>query len=219
MERTIRVTGRGKISVRPDTMRLNINLSEVHKDYQKAVEASAERTKTLREVLERAGFDPKDLKTAHFTVNTENEGYYDKNNNWKQRFAGYRFIHNLHISFDLDNGKLGKALYELANCGVNAEISIGYTVKDQEAAKNLLLESAVRDSRAKAEALAKASEVELGRIINIDYSWGQLEICNRAVDDMTFGGVACAKNASIDLDIEADDIDLSDTVTIVWEIK
>lgn len=219
MERTIRVTGRGRISLKPDMMRLIIKISEVHKDYQETIEASSERTQTLREALGNAGFDPKDLKTLFFSVDVENEGYYDKNNNWKQKFAGYRFTHNLRISFDLDNGKLGKALYQLAKCGVNAEISIGYTVKDPDAAKDLLLESAVKDSANKASTLAKASGVELGRVVSIDYSWGELDIYGRAVDDMKIGGAAFSKTMSIDMDIEADDIDVTDTVTIVWEIQ
>ena len=122
-------------------------------------------------------------------------------------------------AFDLDNGKLGKALYLLAKCGVNAEISIGYTVKDPDAAKDLLLESAVKDSANKASTLAKASRVELGRVVSIDYSWGELDIYGRAVDDMKIGGAAFSKTMSIDMDIEADDIDVTDTVTIVWEIQ
>ena len=33
MERTIKVTGKGKISVKPDLIQLNINAGEVYQDY------------------------------------------------------------------------------------------------------------------------------------------------------------------------------------------
>lgn len=41
MERTIRVTGKGKISVKPDTIRLIMTVEGANKVYDKAVKESA----------------------------------------------------------------------------------------------------------------------------------------------------------------------------------
>lgn len=41
MERTIRVTGKGKVSVKPDTIRLIMTVEGTNKDYDKAVKESA----------------------------------------------------------------------------------------------------------------------------------------------------------------------------------
>ena len=222
MERTIRVTGRGRVSVRPDTIEVGIYLNKVYPEYSKAMEASAELTEVLKAAAERAGFDPAELKTTGFSVNTNYEGVYDKNGNWRNKFAGYRYTHSLVIRFDLDNDKLGKLLYQLADCGAEAEISISHTVKDPEPVRNELLTKAVKDSRTKAEVLAEASGVQLGEIINVDYSWGEISIMNRTADRMVFGGVdmkAAMTEDSFDMDIEADDINLQDTVTVIWGIR
>ena len=56
--------------------------------------------------------------------------------------------------------------------------------------------------------------------MNIDYSWGELEIYSRPLRNLTFGSAINAKEeSSFDLDIEAEDIDVQDTVTVVWEIR
>ena len=221
MERTIRVTGRGKMNVKPDTIELNIFVSKVYTEYAEAMEASAEMTEALKAAAERAGFDPQDLKTTGFSINMNYEGVYDEKGNWKNKFAGYRYNHNLALRFDADNAKLGKILWELSDCGADAEISINHTVKDPEPIRNQLLAKAVKDSRTKAEVLAASSGVSLGDIISVDYSWGEMQIYNRTVDEMTFGRNAKISMAeeSFDMDIEADDIHIQDTVTVIWEIK
>lgn len=221
MERTIRVTGRGKMNVKPDTIELNIFVSKVYPEYAEAMEASAEMTEVLKAAAERAGFDPRDLKTTGFSVNMNYEGVYDEKGNWKNKFAGYRYDHNLALRFDADNVKLGKMLWELSDCGADAEISINHTVKDPEPVRNELLAKAVKDSRTKAEVLAAASGVSLGDIISVDYSWGEMQIYNRTVDNLTFGSNSkiSMTEESFDMDIEADDIHIRDTVTVIWEIR
>ena len=221
MERTIRVTGRGKMNVKPDTIELNIFVSKVYPEYAEAMEASAEMTEVLKAAAERAGFDPRDLKTTGFSINMNYEGVYDEKGNWKNKFAGYRYDHNLALRFDADNVKLGKMLWELSDCGADAEISINHTVKDPEPVRNELLAKAVKDSRTKAEVLAAASGVSLGDIISVDYSWGEMQIYNRTVDNLTFrsNSKISMTEESFDMDIEADDIHIRDTVTVIWEIR
>ena len=221
MERTIRVTGRGKMNVKPDTIELNIFVSKVYPEYAEAMEASAEMTEVLKAAAERAGFDSKEIKTTRFSINMNYEGVYDEKGNWKNKFAGYRYDHNLALRFDADNVKLGKMLWELSDCGADAEISINHTVKDPEPVRNELLAKAVKDSRTKAEVLAAASGVSLGDIISVDYSWGEMQIYNRTVDNLTFGSNSkiSMTEESFDMDIEADDIHIRDTVTVIWEIR
>ena len=222
MERVIRVTGRGKISVKPDTIRLRIDASKVCKEYSDAVKESAGDTKVLRETMEKAGLDPTELKTVNFNIDSEYESYRDKHNDYQRRFAGYRYRHNLYIQFPNDNEKLGRVLYELANCSMGVEFSIRHTVKDIEAVKNELLGKAIEDSKIKAEVLSKSAGVSLGEIKTIDYSWGEMEIYSQPMGDITLlESLSYLQSASdsYGIDIEADDIDVEDTVTVVWGIK
>ncbi|MBQ7944058.1 MAG: SIMPL domain-containing protein [Lachnospiraceae bacterium] len=221
MERTIRVTGKGKISVKPDMIRLLLNLEEVFEEYEQTLQQSAKQVELLKDCFETLGFERTALKTLSFNIDTENESYKDKQGIWRSKFVGYKFRHAMKIEFEADNKLLGKVLYALAHCAVRPEFRIQYTVRDVEAAKNQLLGKAVADSKEKAKVLSEAAGVELKDIILIDYSWGEIELVSQPMDRcMTLQESCCDMGAgAYEIDIEADDIDMSDTVTVVWGIE
>lgn len=218
--RTIRVTGKGQIRLRPDTTRLTMTLSGLHREYADTLRRSAEDTETLRDVLSGFGFERSDLKTLSFGVDPEYESYRDRNNDYKQRFAGYRFRHVLKVEFPSDNDRLGKLLYALAHSKVEPEFRISYTLRDPEAAKNLLLGKAVADAKEKAAVLTQAGGVTLGEIQSIDYSWGEIDFEYRPMNGAVAAKYMQRTDAeAFDMDVEPDDIEASDTVTVLWEIR
>ena len=217
--KTIRVTGKGKIKLHPDVTRISMTLEGLQPEYGEAVRRSAEDSETLKALLEPLGFAAGDVKTLAFSVDPEYESYQEKQV-WKQRLTGYRFRHMMKIEFDSENARLGKILYALANAKtVSPEFCISYTVKDPEASKNELLAAAIRDSSAKAKVLAKAAGAKLGELQSIDYSWGEIDF---EVQPMRQMSAKMMEGSSVDygydMDIEPDDIEVSDTVTLVWEI-
>lgn len=216
--KTIRVTGMGSVSVKPDTTSLRITFGGIYKDYEETVRKSAEKTKILREAIEKSGLPGEALKTKDFSIESEYESYRDYNNDYKKRFLGYKFYHRTQIQFPKDNKMLGRVLYELSLCSVKVEFSIDYTVKDKDAVKKEVIKRAVKNSREKAEIMAIAAGVSLGEVQSIDYSWGEIDIRTSPVDKLEVRK-SYALEPSYDIDIEPDDIDLSDTVTMVWEIK
>lgn len=218
--RTIRITGRGQISVKPDTTRITISLTGLFAEYAETLRRSSEDTEALKDLLSGFGFERFDLKTLRFGVDPEYESYRDKKGDYKQRFAGYRYNHSMKVEFDSDNDRLGKILYALAHCPIRPEFRISYTVKDPEAAKNLLLGKAVADAKEKAAVLSAAGGVLLKDIQSIDYSWGEIDFEYRPMqgDVMLSKCLPMSDSRSYDLDIEPDDIDMTDTVTVVWEI-
>ena len=219
--RTIRVTGRGQLKVKPDTTRITMTLTDVFEEYCETLLRSSEDTEALKDVLSAFGFERSDLKTLSFNVDAEYERYRDKNNDYKQRFVGYRFDHVLKVEFKSDNDRLGRILYALANCSVRPELRISYTVKDPEATKKLLLGKAVTDAAEKAAVLTRAGGVRLKDIQSIDYSWGEIDFEYRPMrGDARIECCSVQMSAKrYELDIEPDDIDVSDTVTVVWEIE
>lgn len=218
MDRTIRVTGKGEIFVKPDIIRLNIKAVGTYREYSLSLRKSAEHTKLLRETISKAGFDPQNLKTDYFDINTYYEDYTDQHGEHRSRFIGYKYVHRLYIQLPNDNEQLGKVLYQFANNAVNVNLSIIYTVKDANAVKNELLGKAIEDSKIKAEVLAKAAGVFLGEIKEIDYSWGEFEIYSQPVHGIKLGKKMTPAE-EYNFDIVPGDIDVQDTVTIIWEIK
>ena len=220
--KTIRVTGKGQLKVRPDTTRITISLEGTFPEYGETLRRSSQDTERIKDLLAEFGFERSELKTLNFRVETEYESYKERGA-YKQRLVGYKFCHMMKVEFDSDNERLGKVLYALANCPLNPEFRLSYTVKDPEAAKNELLGKAVRDSMEKAAVLSEAAGVTLKGIQNIDYSWGQIDFEVRPMGQMGLTDACCeapcAEYGSYDMDIEPDDIEVSDTVTMVWEIE
>jgi len=214
--RIVRVTGRGRLTLRPDTTRITITLEGTYPEYGEALGRSAEDTETLKEMLSEFGLRRADVKTLRFQVHEEYESV-EENGVYRQRFAGYKFVHAVKVEFPSDNERLGRILYALANGKLHPEFRISYTVADPEAAKNELLRCAVADARAKAETLASAAGVALGNIRRIDYSWGEPDLEVRPVNGLRMAKMS-RDEAACDLDLEPDDIEVNDTVTVLWEI-
>lgn len=219
--RIIRVTGKGAVRVRPDTTRLTLTVGGLCPAYGEALKQSAEDTEALKAALSPLGFAGTDLKTTLFDVDTEYEGYQDEQGRWQNRFAGYRWQHALKLEFLSDRERLGRILFALGESPVRPEMHIGYTVSDPETVKNELLGKAVGDAKAKAAVLTAAAGVRLCELLSIDYSWGQLDLevrpMRKAVMMDACAG-ASAENA-LELDLEPEDVETSDTVTAVWRIE
>ena len=220
-ERMIKVTGKGNLKVKPDVTRITITLEGQNKEYDKILEQSSKDTEALKDILEKQGFDRSDVKTLMFNVDTRYESYQTRDKSWRERFVGYEFKHVVKVEFASDNTRLGKILFALANAiAIHPDFRISYTVKDKEASKNELLGKAIADAKAKAVVLTSAAGVTLKDIKTIDYSWGEIEfeyspmrgdmLCKAAMLEEDCGSFA--------MDIEPDDIEVSDTVTVVWEI-
>ena len=124
----------------------------------------------------------------------------------------------------MDHDLLGKILDNVSRCECHPEFDISYTIKDKEAVKNKLLEKAVKDSRVKAEVLAKAAEMNLDELVSIDYSWGEIELTSSPYGKL-LDGLRCNDSEEdyylddAPMQLEPDDIKASDTVTVVWKLK
>ena len=223
MEKTMRVTGKGQISVKPDTIRLVINLEGKGAEYAQVIKESSDMTNSLKSVFEGLGFDKSDLKTIYFNIDPEFESYQAKDKSWKRRLIGYKYIHKTKIEFPINNELLGKILYSISHFSNGPEFHIEYTVADPEKAKNELLASAVKDGIAKSKVLAEAANVYRGEILSIDYSWEEMDIVsipmNTRMLETRCMNVSDRAEGSYDIDIEPDDIKVSDSVTIVWKIR
>lgn len=224
MKKIIRVTGKGQLSIPPDRIRLLFELEECKDTYREAIKASKESVDELRKIFEKLGFDVKELKTTNFEINSVFETEKVKKDEYKQVFKGYKYSHVLKIEFDLDHDLLGKILDNVSRCECHPEFDISYTIKDKEAVKNKLLEKAVKDSRVKAEVLAKAAEMNLDELVSIDYSWGEIELTSSPYGKL-LDGLRCNDSEEdyylddAPMQLEPDDIKASDTVTVVWKLK
>lgn len=220
MSRTITVRGIGNVSVKPDYITLSMTIDSQDKSYDRAMEEAARRIGVLRDAAVRIGYEKDALKTVGFNVETRYESVKDRQGSYKREFSGYACIYRLKLSFDFDSKQLARVISAIADSGAKPELSIAFTVKSPAKVNEELLISAAENAKAKAEILCKASGIKLGELLSIDYNWGELNIVSRTtyeMEDCVPPMMAMSKCAAPE--IEPDDIEVSDTVAFVWEIK
>lgn len=216
MARTITVKGIGKASAKPDYVVFSMTLESKHKDYDKAMDMAADHIQQLNETLCGIGFEKGSVKTTNFSVRTDYDRVKDRNGNYQNVFCGYEVTHNLKLAFGFDMGRLSLALSAIAGCLSHPQLSVAFTVKDATAINEAMLRSAAANAKKKAEILCEASGVTMGDLIAIDYNWGELDIYSHTRYDCCEDAIPLMAKS---IDIDPDDIDVSDTATFIWEIK
>lgn len=216
MNRLITVKGIGKLSIKPDIIIITMKVESRQHDYDKTMELATGSIEILQQAIRLAGFEKKDLKTTNLNIRTQYENYHDENNNYKSRFDGYCCEQGLKLEFDFDTDLMSGVLNAIAKAPIEPQLQIQFSVKNKSAVSEELLINAAENARQKAEILTRVSGVRLGDLINIDYNWGELHLYSPTSYQME---EKCMMSAGAYApDIEPDNIDVSDTVTFVWEI-
>ena len=218
-EKTLVVKGQGYVSTPPDIIILAISLESVREKYHDAMKRGSEKLELLKSAVISAGHNGKDLKTCSFNINTKYESYRD-NGGHKEKFVGYVCNHSLSLQFDLNMDVLANTLGAIAKCGARPRFNIQFSVKDTNAVSVQLLESAVSNAKQKAEVLTKTSGVRLGEIKSIDYSWSDVHYYSNTNYLMDAYSVnSYTMSSKLTMDIEPEDIETRDSVTVIWSIE
>jgi len=217
MERTIKVTGKANLLVPADTTKIVLDLEGKASSYEETIKLSAKVLNNMKEELEKIGFDKKDIKSTNYHIDIHYESYKDIDGNYKRKQYGYEYEQTIKFTFLNDNKLLAKVLSTLANLVSAPSIHIYYIASNTEEVKNKLLEEAIIDATNKAKVIANASNVKLGDLVNVDYSYQEVEFVSR----MCLDASSCMDSTSSDyeMDISPDDISCSDHVTILYEIR
>ncbi len=218
--RTITVKGIGSVNAKPDLIVITFRLEARDHEYEKAMALAARQISAVNEALIGIGFEKGSLKTTDFHVETVHESIRDKSGTLRSVFAGYSCVHRMKISFDLDNRLLGRTLNAIAQTAIDPQLAVSFTVRDPGAVSEQLLQSAAFNARKKAEILCAASGVRPGRLLSIDYSWGEMDVYSSTrygMEDRCMALPMCS--GGFDAELDPEDIHVNDTASFVWEIE
>ena len=217
-QRTIRITGTGSKSYKPDLIRVKLGYEKTMPSYEEALNKAAEHTRLVKQEAIKAGVEEGNIRTSSFDVSPKYETYTDKDNNYKRRFKGYAASVSFLITIPLDNKLLSNVLYALKD--YTGDFRITYALKDKEKAKEEVIALAVKSAKRKAELLAEASGEKLGDILSIDYSYGRVEFHSRYDDDICLNTKIMSRCGSApQIELDPEDLDFSDTVNITWSLR
>lgn len=216
MERTITVKGTGKVSSRPDLIVVQMDLLSTAPRYEETMTKAATAVSHLQKAVEKAGFETISLKTTDFSIDTKYESYKDEQGNYQSRFVGYVCKQNMKLEFALDTKRLSDVIGQISMSRAEPKLSIHFTMEDQDAIEDQLLLSAAENAKKRAGLLAKGAGAELGELLSIDYTWGEVHIISPTrmlyEEDIVYSEMRMPE-------IEPDDINVSDTATFIWSLK
>lgn len=217
-EKLITVTGRGGIHVVPDVTRLELTLVSLHDTYEEAYTQAKSNIDKLSEIMDKVKLNADLPKTIRFNIDKKTQSEYDKyNHHIGEKFIGFELKHVVKIDLGMDNVLLNQIIKLIGQYLKQAEIEIGYTVKDSRPSELKMLERAVKDAKEKAEIMAKACGCSLGLVKDINYSVQELHIYSQARQIHASAEASCCNEES--LDITPDDLAVSDDVTVEWYLS
>jgi len=214
MERTLIITGKGKVSARPDIAYIQFPVVATDVNYRMAVKKLDTKVKALRRCITENGLDKNDLKTSDYRVDTKNT--YIKSREVYQ-FSHFEASHRLELEIPFKNELINSLINGIMKLEGHIEFRISFGVKDKEIYKKQLLEDAIGNAKANAAIIAKAAKVTLKEILNINYSLSEIVFRTQpySVSDSEIS------EASYDVypDLNPDDIDVAENITLTWRIE
>ena len=205
MKRTITVTGRGEITLCPDTAKLTMELREEGAGHAAVTDACGARAELLLSALEKAGIDRKEVRTLSLRVDARYE-----TTDGARTFAGYTAVQRLQLLCSADAGTLAPILEAARTSDADPLLSLDYTVRDLQSYRAKLLSLAVEDAADKAEIIAEAAGVKLEKLLSVSYAQPVA---------MPMRTLRMAARGDFGADLTPEDVTLSDEVTAVYEIE
>lgn len=171
MERELKITGEGRLSIEPDIAEITLPVTGESNNYEEALNLLNEKVFLVHQILEKNSIEKSKLKTTNFKVD-EKWSEYKKNEN--RVFLGFKASHDLRIELPINNQLISKFLSGLTKSDVGISFSIIFDISDKEIYKNQLIQNAVADAISSAQTIAKAANIKLKEIKNINFSFSEV---------------------------------------------
>lgn len=163
---TVRVSGSASISAPADMVTLQIAVVTEYLSSQEAVSTNRKRSNAALEVLRKALGDEAELETLGFTLNPQYD-YGKVSGGNTRRLRGYEARNVLQLRTSQIE-RIGEAIDAAATAGSNEIQSLVFGVREPEPLRMRALAAATRNARQKADAIAKALDIDVARIRSVE---------------------------------------------------
>jgi uncharacterized protein YggE len=167
----ITVVGEGEINVLPDSATITATIRDSGPTVVYAQGAIDVKAKNLTAALDKMGIDSKDIRSLSYSTRpkyelkaTQCETAPCQN---KYELSGYEAVQTVQIKAHKVE-LAGEIVTQLGILGINEISGPNFTVDDNEKPKSEARIAAIKNSQSKAEAIAKALSVKLGKVIKFE---------------------------------------------------
>lgn len=207
---TITLTGEGKVTGVPNIATIDLGMLTAKKTVAEAQANNVEKMNALTNRLKSLGIESKDLTTTQYNISP----HYDYLNG-RSEISGYDVQQTLNVKVR-DLAQLNSVLQAAAEVGSNQIGGLIFTVDNVESLKAGARLKAIRNAQDKAQALAEAVGVKLGRIVSFNESSD--DIVGRPPVPYAFAkeGLGGAGGAP---EVQQGSLDIVSNVTLSYELR
>jgi uncharacterized protein YggE len=165
---TITVVGYGSVRLEPDIARVSIGIETMAETISDAVDENKDKMEAILVALEEAGISEKDIQTMHYSVQLDRyaEPMPRVESTTEESTPQYRVSNQVNVIIrDLE--QVGDVLDAVIDAGANNIWGVSFSLDDPAAGQSDARAGAIDDARARAEALAELSGIELGPVMAV----------------------------------------------------
>lgn len=212
---TISMSAEGKVSSTPDLATINIGVISNGSTAKQVTDDMSVKSNKIIDFVKQQGIDAKDITTSNFSVYPT----YDYQNGGN-KINGYQGSESISIKVrgvDKSTDKLSKVLDGAVTSGSNQIQGISFGFDDADNLRQEARKQAIEKARQKAQELADATGLKLGRIVSIsESSFGVPAPIPYGVG-MGGGGLDAVKSTAPA--VEPGNQDITASVNVTFEIK
>jgi len=207
---TVTVQGASQLDVQPDLAVLTIGVMTTGETAAEARQENAAIATAIQQKILELGFTTDKIQTGQYVVTPVYSGNNDRTNTKPPVVVGYRITNTMKISID-DMTMLGNVIDTALAAGANQISGIHFYKKNELQLKQAVLQGAVREAAAKAEAIATALGKHLGQPLTVNE--GGVYVQTPEIQRMSLKTDAAATTP-----ITPGTLQVSGSVTIVFEL-
>lgn len=162
--RTISVSGSSEIKAVPDEAELSAGVTGQAGTASAALADNSKAMNAVFAALKARGIPDRSIRTSGFSVSPQYDS--GKDGNGPPRITGYQVSNTVSVTVD-DLSTLGPIIDELVGSGSNTMGGVRFTIRDPKPLMKQARMEAVKDAMDRAETLAHAAGVTLGRVTAI----------------------------------------------------
>ncbi len=201
-------TGDATVKVKPDVAIITVGAVAQAPTAAEAQTAVAEHVARILQKAKDLGIADKDTKNAGYNIQPQ----YASGPNQAPKITGYQATQQISLTYRNVDGA-GKALDALVQGDAANTIGLRFTLDDPKSAQADARKLAIDDARSKADAMAKAAGVSLGKVIAINDLAASVSSA-----DQRFG-VAAPLPAKVISDVPTGDLDVVVRVQVQFAIQ
>ena len=212
---TMSFTAEGKVKATPDLAVVNLGVVTQGATSGEVQSENSGKINKIVDFLKQQGIAKEEISTTQFTI-TPIYNY----NNGKNEITGYESRQTVTVRLhgvDKSNETLGKIISESTKQGVNEISNVSLSFDDPENLRQKAREQAVEKAKVRAQELAKASGVKLGRIISVNQSGSNTPEASPYPMYAMGGGFGGGGSASPN--VEPGMQDIIESMTLTFELK